>query len=80
MILAAKRRIPKDLDLSCLEWLEYRDITRIADELKLRPDYIARVKRGEAYNVKVLAALLEKALKNKNTIKSLEQRFKKGSD
>lgn len=64
------RRIPADVDLSELVYLEYRDVKRIAAELQKPADYVARVKRGETYNVKVLAALLKKARENK---KSLDQ-------
>jgi hypothetical protein len=59
------RRVPADVDLTDLQYLEYRDIKRIAEKMRLRPDFVARVKRGESYNVKVLAELLSKARENK---------------
>lgn len=62
------RRVPEEIDMTDLVYLEYRDITRIADGMQLRHDYVARVKRGEAYNVKVLAALLKKARENKKAL------------
>lgn len=62
------RRVPEGVDLSDLKYLEYRDIKRIAEAMKLRPDFVARVKRGESYNVKVLAALLKKARENKEAL------------
>jgi hypothetical protein len=62
------RRVPIDIDLSEMTFLEYRDVKRVAEDLKLRPDYVARVKRGETYNVKVLAALLKKARENKKQL------------
>lgn len=62
------RRVPVEIDLSDMRYLEYRDITRIAEEMNLRPDYVARVKRGETYNVKVLSKLLAKARENKKAL------------
>lgn len=62
------RRIPADVDLTDLVYLEYRDIKRIAAELSKPADYVARVKRGETYNVVVLAALLKKARENKKAL------------
>lgn len=62
------RRVPADVDLSDLQYLEYRDISRIAEEMKLDRYYVSRVKRGETYNVKVLAALLKKARDNKKEL------------
>lgn len=62
------RRVPADVDLTDLDYLEYRDIKRIALEMGLRPDFVSRVKRGEGYNVKVLAALLKKARDNKKAL------------
>lgn len=59
------RRVPVDVDLTDLQYLEYRDIKRVAEDMELRPDFVARVKRGESYSVKVLAALLKKARDNK---------------
>ena len=64
------RRVPDDIDLTDLKWLEYRDISRTAEEMELAPAYVARVKRGETYNVKVLAALLKKARSNKKALES----------
>lgn len=64
------RRIPDGVDLSDLQYLEYRDVKRTAEQLKLRADYVARVRRGETYNVKVLAALLKKARENKKAIEA----------
>jgi hypothetical protein len=62
------RRVPEAVDLSDLKFLEYRDVKRVAEDMQLRPDFVARVKRGESYNVKVLAALLKKARANKDAL------------
>lgn len=62
------RRVPAEIDLSDLKYLEYRDITRVSEDLKLPRDYVGRVKRGETYNVKVLAALFAKARENKSAL------------
>lgn len=67
---AAVRRVPQDVDLEVLNYLEYRDITRIAEELKQPRYFVSRVRRGETYNVKVLAALLKKARENKKAIEA----------
>lgn len=64
------RRVPAGVDISDLAYLEYRDIKRLAEEMNVRPDYVARVKRGESYNVRILAALLKKARENKKALEN----------
>lgn len=63
-----KRKMPEGLDLSDLNFLEHRDVTRVAEEQKVRPDFVSKVKRGECYSVKILSALLKKARENKKEL------------
>jgi hypothetical protein len=67
-VSAKKNRLPEGLDLSDLNYLEHRDVQRVADELKVRADFVSKVKRGECYSVKILSALLKKARENKKQL------------
>lgn len=55
----AKAKYPEDLDLSNLEYLERRDLTRVAKDLKQTPDYVSKIKNLVCKNSEVMAALLK---------------------
>jgi methylphosphotriester-DNA--protein-cysteine methyltransferase len=62
--MAKANKIPSGLDLTPLEYLQHRDITRVAKRIKKSTKTVGRVKRLEYYNVEILAALLEKGKEN----------------
>ena len=64
-VMAKNRRVPAEVDVSDLAYLAYGDVTVVANDLGLDANYVARVKRLELYNIKVLSALLIKARENK---------------
>jgi hypothetical protein len=69
-IRARKRQMPAGIDTTNLNFLQYRDVTRVADKMKYTPDYVSKVKNGLCQNVDVLAELLKLGGENR---KKLEQ-------
>lgn len=63
--LEGKNKIPADIDITPLDFIEYRDITRIAKETNFTPQHVSKVKNLKSYNVKILSALLKKGRANK---------------
>lgn len=63
-----KRAVPEGIDLTPLDFLQYGDVVRVADDLKMHPDYVGKVKNLHHYSVKVLSALLKKGRENKSKL------------
>jgi hypothetical protein len=63
-----KRRMPGEVDRSNLEYLGYRDLTRVAEEMGVTPDYVSKVRHGRCQSVRVLAALLKKGGENRRLL------------
>ena len=68
-----KRKMYGDTDLSNLDYLEHRDITRIAEELKkenklITPSYVSKVKCFTLKNTKIMAELLKKGGERRRTL------------
>ncbi len=64
-------RVPDGLDLSDLQYLQHRDLTRVAKEVGLTRAVVSRVRNGRSFNVKVLAALLKRARENKTMLEAV---------
>jgi hypothetical protein len=67
-----KRAIPEGIDLSLLEYLQYGDLTLIAEEdrkenpgKKTDVTYVSKVCKGKHRNDRILKRAFEKALKRK---------------
>jgi len=66
--LEVKRLVPDGIDLSDLKYLQRGDVTRVASDLRLDPNYVSRVKSLKSYSVKVLSALLRKGAENRKAL------------
>lgn len=66
----AKRQLPESIDLSILEFLEFGDRKKIADEdrkagRKTSPQYVSEVLKGRHRNHRILGIAIDIALKKK---------------
>lgn len=69
-IRARKRQMPSGIDTSNLNYLQYRDVTRVAIKMSYTPDYVSKVKNGLCQNVDVLAELLKVGGENRKKLQN----------
>lgn len=63
-----KKQLPAGIDTSNLDYLQYRDVTRVANKLSYTADYVSKVKNGLCQNVDVLAELLKVGGENRKKL------------
>lgn len=63
-----KHRFYGETDLSNLDYLEHRDVSRIAKDLSTYPQKVSSVRHFKVKDTQVMAALLKKGGERKKTL------------
>lgn len=65
---AKKHKFYGDTDLSNLDYLEHRDVTRVANDLSTYPQKVSSVRHFRVKDTTVMAALLKKGGERRKTL------------